>query len=1091
MLPLPLRSMFVVLVIAAAVQAQPQSEMRLDRVRQSLSGTHRHYTQYIDGVRVIGGERSETLLPAGAVRVNFDREARAPKSDGPRAAALEANGAPALSRSSVCGSSPAESRCSVDAELVYVNVGGVARAAVRAVILTRPLEPHARYVDLETGALLRDDPLYYTAKGRVFDVNPVAKLNAPWLRDQNDSAAAVPPEAYSEVDLPDLYPIGMLAGPNAQIVDVQEPFTPHADPQLPLDFDRSEPQFEEVNAYFQIDRAQRYLQSLGYTGPRLLVAYSIPIDPHAANGTDNSYYLEGTVPGRGTLYFGDGGTDDAEDSDIVLHEFMHAIHDWIIPGGLTGSSSSQARAISEGMSDYWSFSSTYAATSASGRDPFCIGDWDARCGEDDPSQQCGYPVGADCLRRVDSTKTIADFVKSETAGTEHVNGAIWSSALREIFMALTQRHGVDAGKRATDTLVLESLFGLPPGPDFATVTRAMISADRLLRGGADVDVICAAMTARGILSASDCGNDPRGEWTLQQSLEQGLVIPDGSGSVVSTVTVGDSRAIDRLAVRVDIAHHSRGDLVITLIAPNGTEVRLKESSQVDRTPDVHATFGIDAAPVDSLDVLKGQPAKGVWQLVVSDVFAGDAGVLESWSLEIVFTGDAAAVIRPVESASRFFVPAVAHVSGASGAQYRSDVYLCDRGSRDAIVTAIFTPSGSDGTTSFSALRIRLAAGQTVVLGDIVRSGFASTGIGSLELRSDSSDVVATSIAATATPEGGGVAQNVDAVPSASAAGSSDPPLFVLPVVTTPSSRTNVGFVETSGAAGVVRIIVRRPGGEIVSTSEVPIAPFGHEQLPILSGDPWCMAQIGVVSGAARIIGYESSIDGRSGDGTFVPARPLSTAATTLTLTAVGHVEGAVGKTWDTELWYATPAVGAGGAARFTYRPAARSGDATETILPPLHTDAVVPEMFRMTGNTSGQLDVDLPAGALVSARTYTASGNGGRAGDRVFAVRSGAAELDALHIESSASLRTNIGVTALDEVPTAVRVTLLDASGRQLAVSDRLLQPRGSIQIGIRSLYAGTVTGGRVRFEATGGRIAAYASVVDNLTQDSVIVEAR
>jgi subtilisin-like proprotein convertase family protein len=1085
-----MRSIVVALFIAATVQAQPQSEMRLDRIRQSLSGTHRHYTQYIDGVRVIGGERSETLLPAGAIRVNFDREAAAPNEARPATAALEANGAPALGRSSVCGNPPAESTCSALAatgEAVYLNVGGVARAAVRTVVLTRPLEPHALYVDADTGALLRDDPLYYTAKGRVFDVNPVAKLNAPWLRDENDSAAAVPSAAYSEVDLPDLYPTGMLAGPNARIVDVQEPFTPHADPLLPLDFNRSEPQFEEVNSYFQIDRAQRYLQSLGYTGSKQLVAYSIPIDPHAANGTDNSYYLEGTTPGRGTLYFGDGGTNDAEDSDIVLHEFMHAIHDWIIPGGLTGAPSSQALAISEGMSDYWSFSSTYVATTASGRDPFCIGDWDARCGGDDPSRHCGYPVGTDCLRRVDSTKTIADFTNSDAAGTEHVNGSIWSSALREIFMTLTQRYGVDAGKRATDTIVLESLFGLPPAPDFATVTQAMISADRVLRGGADVGVICGAMTTRGIVNASDCGNAFRGEWTLLQSPEQGLVIPDGSGSIVSTVTVGDSRAIDRVSVRVDIAHRSRGDLTITLVAPSGTEVRLKESSQFDRTPDIHVTFGIDAAPVDSLDVLKGQPANGVWKLVVSDVFAGDTGVLESWSLQIVFAGDAAAVIRPVDSASRFFIPAVAHATGASGTQYRSDVYLCNRGVRNAMVTAIFTPSGSDGTTSFLALRVSLSEGQAVALRDIVRSGFASIGIGSLELRSDSSDVVAASVTGTARPEDGGVAQNIDAVSTASAAGSSDPPLFVLPVVTTSSSRTNVGFVETTGAAGVVRIIVRRPGGEIVSTTEVPLPPFGHVQLPVVAPGDWGVAQLSVVSGKARIIGYESLIDARSGDGTFVPARPLSTAATTLTLTAVGHVQGAAGNTWDTELWCAAPNAGAE-AARFAYW---GDGRTIETIFPPVHSEAVVPEMFRMASNTLGQLDADLPVGALVTARTSTGSPSGGLTGDRIFAAGNGGAPLDALHIESTSALRTNLGVAALDATETSVSITLFDASGRQLAVHDDLLPPRGSLQIGVKSLYAGTVTGGRVRFRATGGRIAAYASVVDNATQDSVIVEAK
>ncbi|HEX3583857.1 MAG TPA: hypothetical protein VH087_18985, partial [Thermoanaerobaculia bacterium] len=297
-------------------------ELRLDYTRVSLTKTVRHYTQLVDGIEVAGGERIEENG-----RVTFDR-----LGEQKRVSAL--HGAQTFLSAPRPGATPA-----------YVNVNGELRPAQRVVELARPMEPYERWYDSETGALLRERPMFYTVKGRVFDVNPVAKLNDPTLRDQNNSAAAVPDAAYSVVDLPDLAPTAPLAGPNAQIVDVEAPFTTHADPTKPLDtLNRSQPEFEEVNAYFQIDRSQRYLQSLGYVGARRLVDYSIPIDAHAANGTDNSYFIESNPPGHGTLYFGDGGTDDAEDSDIMLHEFMHAIHNWIAPGALAGGSSSQAAA---------------------------------------------------------------------------------------------------------------------------------------------------------------------------------------------------------------------------------------------------------------------------------------------------------------------------------------------------------------------------------------------------------------------------------------------------------------------------------------------------------------------------------------------------------------------------------------------------------------------------------------------------------------------------------------------------------------------------------------------------------------------------
>jgi len=309
----------VLLLLLAMTSAAFADDLRVDYVRQSLTATHTHYQQFIDGIRVIGGERIETI-DRGGRRVVTETLARPPLLARTTAAAVVA----------------------ASGELVYLNVDGDARLARRAVIEETPLRRYEQVNDAATGGLLRSEPLFWNAQGRVFDPNPVARLNAPSLQDQNNSAAAVPDAAYSIVDLPDLPASGPLIGPNVQIIDTQAPFTDRADAGQSLMFDRSQPQFEEVNAYFHIDRAQRYLQSLGYTGGRRIVGYAIPVDPHAVNGTDNSFYVSGDTLGEGTLYFGDGGTDDAEDSDIMLHEFGHAIQDSIAPGVFGGSPSSQA-----------------------------------------------------------------------------------------------------------------------------------------------------------------------------------------------------------------------------------------------------------------------------------------------------------------------------------------------------------------------------------------------------------------------------------------------------------------------------------------------------------------------------------------------------------------------------------------------------------------------------------------------------------------------------------------------------------------------------------------------------------------------------
>jgi hypothetical protein len=115
-----------------------------------------------------------------------------------------------------------------------------------------------------------------------------------------------------------------------------------------FNFTRSEDGFEAVNAFYHIDKSMRYInETLGipcvpYQGANGGLVF---FDPHGANSADNSFYS------NGQLQFGEGGVDDAEDADVVLHELGHGLHDWITGGGL-----SQVNGLSEGSGDYWAVS---------------------------------------------------------------------------------------------------------------------------------------------------------------------------------------------------------------------------------------------------------------------------------------------------------------------------------------------------------------------------------------------------------------------------------------------------------------------------------------------------------------------------------------------------------------------------------------------------------------------------------------------------------------------------------------------------------------------------------------------------------------
>ncbi|MGI5378998.1 S8 family peptidase [Streptomyces sp. CA-251387] len=102
-------------------------------------------------------------------------------------------------------------------------------------------------------------------------------------------------------------------------------------------------------------------------------------------------------------------------------------------------------------------------------------------------------------------------------------------------------------------------------------------------------------------------------------------IPDNSSAIESPITVSgrSGNAPSALQVGVDITHTYRGDLVIDLVAPDGSTYRLKSSSSSDSADNVNTTYTVNAS---------SEVANGTWKLRVQDVAAQDTGRLNSWKL---------------------------------------------------------------------------------------------------------------------------------------------------------------------------------------------------------------------------------------------------------------------------------------------------------------------------------------------------------------------------------------------------------------------------------------------------------------------------
>ena len=1018
-------------------------DLRLELQRESLTGTHYRYRQYIDGQPVVGGETNITVRNDGSREEHRRIAVRAQRP-----------------------------RTRADAALVWLNDAGVARLA-RAERTDHGSVPHVRYVDPQTGELLREEVRAYPGKSAlVFDPNPVVKLNAPGLRDRNDAADAVPPAAYAEVILNDVRESGPLGGPWVQIADFQAPFITPVDASASLLFNRSESGFEDVNAYFHIDRSQRHLQSLGYTGSRALVAYPVETDTHAAGGTDNSFFIpSGTVEGRGRIHLGPGGVDDAEDSDLIVHEYAHAIHEWISPGTFLGPFSGEARAVSEGFGDYFAFAAKFRAAIESGRDPFCFADWDARCWEDAASEMCAYPQGADCLRRLDTAKTYADYLRNDAAGTEHRNGEIWSAALAEIFLALVDRYGLAEGRRVTDSIVIESFFGSSPQPGFESMARRMITADRYLSGGRNIDAICHAMQRRGILGL--CPTVPRGELTYVPGPGTGVVVPDNDrNGVTLSVFISDPRAIESLMVPVDIRHTGRGELTVSLIAPDGTTYVLYAPSP-ERAADLITTFGRDSIPSESLEPLRGMPAAGEWKLQVVDVAFRDLATIVSWGLLIQFAGDEPATTRPSAVGRRQIVPVAGYSPGANATFFRTDLRMFNRMPRETNALLIFTPSGTDGRTDFAAVRVAVPPGRVVVLNDVVRTTFATAGLGQLEIVGD---VIAST--RTWTPGHGGTfgafVPAIDAEQSIGEGETSE----VGHLRNGSRFRSNIGFAEVAGGTG--RVMIRFPDAASSAPLVLDVLPYTNVQavVPVDAfGDPEdVMHAVVTVEGDARVIAYGATVDNRSGDPIFVPARRAG-AATSGLIPAISSA-GVAGTFWRTEI-----AAGNSRDGQATIRYTTGEEMLTAVVDSGTIVEDAVASLFRR-GGTRGVISSAAPD-ALLTARIWT-DGPMGTYGQFVpFREPSGAAAQDILHVESSALFRTNIGL--LSDIDSVVQVTIHDAGGAALSTSRHTLRPLELQQFPVLD----PVLQGRARIEVLAGRVYAYGSLVDNTTGDAIFVPAQ
>lgn len=448
------------------------STLLTESVIQIPGGAHVRFLQHVNGVPVYRGDLVVSLNESNQVGmiINNFKRGLSPASTVPSfgtSAAFE------IAREKLAVTGNTIGKKDSAALMIYRSANDHTHLVYRVLMTNdNPYGDWEVFIDAHSGDLVHAEDMFVQhhesslVQGRAFVYMPDPLSSARQMygttgfTDNNDADSDSLTRYRVAVDLDSItYEGGLykLKGPFCTVTDIEPPVDPiyyTASSPEGFMYTRSEQAFEAVNVYYHVSTSFRYLMSLGFSVPSLR---QIRLDPHGYNGQDNSHFS----PSGNWIAWGEGGVDDAEDADVVLHEYGHAIQYNINPNWGGGESG----ALGEGFGDYWAASYSRAtsqwATNSyhynwvfnwDGHNPF----WAGRILNDSRV----YPFGGLPI---------------------HSAGQIWSAALMGIWN--------DLGREITDRLVIKSLYYLGSGATARDNAHAILQADRDLYGGAHMSVL--------------------------------------------------------------------------------------------------------------------------------------------------------------------------------------------------------------------------------------------------------------------------------------------------------------------------------------------------------------------------------------------------------------------------------------------------------------------------------------------------------------------------------------------------------------------------------------------------------------------------
>ncbi|HSB64455.1 MAG TPA: PA domain-containing protein [Thermoanaerobaculia bacterium] len=463
----------------------------------------------------------------------------------------------------------------------------------------------------------------------------------------------------------------------------------------------------------------------------------------------------------------------------------------------------------------------------------------------------------------------------------------------------------------------------------------------------------------------------------------------------------------------------------------------------------------------------------------------------------------------------YVLPSSAHAPGKNGAFYSTDLTITNAGTADATFTLKFLGHDQDGMAG-PEVAGTLLAGHTVTYTDVLGSLFgigSSGGFGAIRINADSNQLRMVSQTSTPPPSGVGTFGQAVTAQSGNDVVTTAAPKVLFPLRQDGAFRTNVVIANTTEAPAHVDLRLFTSAGTSLGSGAYDLAPLEMRQVgevvkaiggPGADGTSNAILQVSTPTANARIATYAAVIDQTTNDPRTVLPVTLGTlgANTSWLLPSSAHGPGKNNAFYTTDLTIAnTDSTPASVTLKFLgHERDGRTGAEAVRTIPgdgSIALSDVLGSVFGVSNDYGSILVTPTTANVKVVSQTSTPPPDGkGTFGQSVPAF--GAADFVRLAapralvgLREDAAFRTNAVLANATDQPAHVDLTLKSEAGATIGTGSYDLLPYEMRQIGtvITTLggpgLQGTANAALwVSTTTTGARIATYAAVIDNITND-------